>query len=58
MIRKLLIAALALISFTGAIAQTEIAKGDVNLIVVLISDAMDTMTRNRSPQRWAGLQKK
>lgn len=34
MIRKLLIAALALISFMGAIAQTEIAKGDVNLIVV------------------------
>ena len=34
MIRKLFIAALALISATGAIAQSEIAKGDVNLMVV------------------------
>ena len=34
MIRKLLIAALALIPSFGAIAQTEIAKGDVNLMVV------------------------
>ena len=34
MIRKFLIAALALIPSFGAIAQTEIAKGDVNLMVV------------------------
>lgn len=34
MIRKLLIAALALIPSFGAIAQTEIAKGDVNLMIV------------------------
>ena len=60
MIRKFLIAALALIPSFGAIAQTEIAKGDVNLMVVsdLGRNPPATMTRSLLLRQWAELQSK
>ncbi len=52
MIRKLFIAALALISATGAIAQSEIAKGDVNLMVVSDLGRNGYYDQKPLPQQW------